>query len=676
MINKRWISFILFNALLLFVCVVYFSSFNTVGFASDVVFTCLLTGVGTVVYLNTSAVPSAKWFIVLMYMTAWILLLLNGPSRFYFGIGRVFMSLAPNVLFIFFIHFTNLPLKRLYYKLSSLLLLSALATSLALLSFRIYLSYAFFFHLLFAAFCCGWISIYYNFKQRKILSRDRMILNVSIAISFMPFVITNTFLRQFLPDTIKLYSIYTLIALPVAVGYILIKRNGLQTSIDGFFLGKLALLALAGTSLFLSFSLYVIRISLIRSLLLLLVAYIIFYCYLLFQRHLSTRQLYILTQTKEKLEKERLEILQKMTYDHYLSTLSNLIKQFIDKTISLNGTLIIWVENNRSYILEQSGIFEHFSLKKFDQSQLKERIDTITFEQKSCFSFPLKYKKIVNGWLITGQKSDKDKFTSEDMNTMIILADTICEILKTTEILHESQRRYVHLPNIRYEDYLNVSFVQKVEGIRKSLALYLHDDILQSILAMRNMTEALQTPQRDIQELILNTFSDLNTSIRDKMFDIYPTTLTDLGLYQSLGILCKKLNIEAVQQPDLKIRLESDYNLEVDKELQYTVFRTVKELLQNAIKHAEASEIIISLKVSDIRILLIDVIDDGKGFDIGVNMLEEKLYTNHIGLLSAKQEINTLHGEFSIKSNLLSGTHIQIKIPMKGTGEEYAHHVV
>lgn len=674
MTNNKWAGLILINALLMAVTTVFFYSTGAAGLTSDVIFASVLAVIGTIVYLNTSAVPAAKWFIILMYMAAWILLLLNGPSRLYYGIGRVIMGFAPNVLFIFFMHFTHLPRKRLYRKWSTLLLLSALVTSSALLSFRMYLSYMLFLHLLFAVFCCVWMSVRYNSKQRRILGRDRMILNVSISLSFLPVIIAYTFLRNFIPDTLKYYSIYTLIALPIAVAYILIKRNGLQTSIDYVFLIRLALLALAGTSLFLLFCYYVIRIPIMESLLLLAAACVIFYSYSLFQKHLSTRQLHIVNQTKEKLEKERLEILQKMTYDHYLTTLSNLIKQFIDRTIALNGTLIIWKENERSYILEQNGVFEHFSLKKFGSHQLKETVDTLTFEEKTYFCFPLKYKKSVNGWLVTGHKTDKDKFTAEDVNTLTILADTISEILKTTEILHENQRRYIYLPSIRYEDYLNVAVVQKVEEIRKSLSLYLHDDILQSILAIRNMTEALQTAQTDIQQLLLNTLSELNTSIRDKMFDIYPTTLTDLGLYQSLGILCGKLKAAAVQQPHLKIRLESDQNIEVDEELQYAVFRTAKELLQNAIKHAEASEIILSLHVLD-RILWLDVMDDGKGFGLADNLTEES-FTHHIGLLSVKQEINTLHGEFSIKRNAVSGTHIQIKIPMKGAGFEHAHHVV
>ncbi|AJS61081.1 hypothetical protein UB51_24555 [Paenibacillus sp. IHBB 10380] len=663
--NNKLIGFIPINAILMIITIVYFNNQNSSGLANDVIFSCFLICIGTVVYLNSSKISASKWFIILIYITAWILLLLNGPSRIFFGLSRILMSLAPIVLFIFFVHFTNIPRKRLYKKCCVSLWISGFLTLIALLSFNEYLSYCLFIHLLFAIFYCIYLSFKYKSKQRKILSRYQTILNLAMLVSLLPFIITHTFLRKFLSEEVQLYSIYTFVALPIVVGYILINRNELQIGINYRFLAKIALITLGEVAIFIIFCIYVTDLSLIQSLLILFVVSIIYFSSLLIQRHFSTQQLYIVNQTKEKLEKERLEILQRITYDSYLSTLSNLINQFIQKTISLNGTLIIWKENHQSFILEQSGVFEHLSLKKYNQNQLKSTLHTITFGQKQYFSFPLKYKNIVNGWLIIGQKLNKEKFTPEDINKITILADTICEILKTTEILHGNQQRYIQLPSIKYDEYLNITLVQKVEEIRRNFALYLHDDILQSILAVKNMTESLVTPQKDTQQLIITTFQDLNKSIREKMFDIYPSTLSDLGLYQSISIMCEKLKREAVHQPHLKIRLEAEPLLEVDNKLQYTIFRTVKELLQNAIKHAQANEIRISLNMLNNRILIIDVIDDGKGFDIAAD-LEKNRYTNHIGLLTIKQEINDLQGEFTIKNNMESGTHIQIRIPMKG----------
>ncbi|REK74233.1 sensor histidine kinase [Paenibacillus paeoniae] len=676
MSHNRWVGLLLINALLMAAVIVYFQSLGPYNFTFDAMYAICLIVIGTFVYLNTTAVSSVKWFILMMYMVAWIIILLNGRDYLYYGIARILMSFAPNVLFMFYIHFTHIPKKRLYYKWSTLLLISTVVTSFALLSFVTNLSYVLFIHILFAICICFGLSIHYNARQREALGKDRKVLNISIAISLFPFIASYTFLRNFIPGELKSYSIFTIIALPIVVAYLLIKRNGLQVSFNYRLLGKLALLGIGVMTLFYFFCVYAMELSPTQTLLLIAVASTLIYGYMLLQGYLSTRQLYALNQTKERLEKERQEILRKMSYDDYLSTLSNMIRQFIDRTISLDGSLVIWKENNRCYVLEQNGVFEPFSLKKFDLNQLKDEMSSLTYRESSYLSFPLTYKKTVNGWLVIGHKIDRNKFTDKEIQTLNMLSDTVSEILKTTEILHEHQQRFLYLPSISYEEYVNVSLVQKVEDIRKSLSYYLHDEVLQIILAARNMTEAMSTQDKDIQKLLLDTLNELNASIREKLFDIYPTTLADLGLYQSLSVLCGKLKAAAVQQPQLRIRLESDPNLEVDEELQYMVFRTAKELLQNAVKHARANEIVVSLNVTDDRLILLDVVDDGIGFDFG-GAGKEGAVTSHIGLLSIKQETKLVHGEFSIRRNDGSGMHIHIKIPMKGgTGSGHAHYAV
>ncbi len=669
MIVAKRIGFIPLNALLMLVVVLYFYPMNVEAenFISDVCFAATLTLIGTVIYLCTTKMMSSLLFLLLMYLSAWVMILINAPSHLYVGIGRVLMSVAPNLLFIFFVYFTELPRKQPYHRWNFWLLNSSVATLVALLSFQPLLGYMFFFHILFGVLACFRISAHYRSRQRRVLNRERLLLNVAVAASFGPFIFGSLLFSSVLPPQARYFSIYMMIALPIAVGYILMRRSGLQARYNYLFILRLAAIALAGVSLFLGFAYYVIELTLLNALLLLFVALVIFYLYWTVQQAISKRQLQTVSRAKEDMEKERLDILQKVTYDHYLTSLGGLIEQLIDKTLSLDGTMIVWREENRNYILQQNGIFENFSLDQSTQEQLREHSNNVTVGGESYFVFPLVYRKTLNGWMIVGHKSSGAKFTVEEVETLSLLADTICEIFTTTEILQENQRRYVYLPSLRYEDYQNVYVTRSTEKIRKEMALYLHDDILQSILAVRNMCEAVGGVDPEIRALIVDTLDELNTSIREKMFDVYPTTLQDLGLYQSLSILCRKLQEEAVGQPGLKIRLDAEIGLEVEEELEYTVFRTVKELLQNAVKHAEASEIIVSLEASEEGVLLGDVIDDGKGFDIE-RQLSAPAEGNHLGLLSVKQEMNALGGELTIRHNAEAGMHIHFKIPLGRMG--------
>lgn len=669
MIAAKRTGFIPLNALLMLVVVLYFypMKLGSDNFIADVCFAAMLALVGTVIYLCTTKMTSSLLFLLLMYLSAWVILLANAPLYLYVGIGRVLMSLAPNLLFVFFVYFTELPRKQPYYRWNFWLLNAAAATMIALLSFNSLLSYVFFFHVIFGIIACVRISLHYRTRQRKVLNRERWLLNGAVVVSFAPFLLSYLVLSNWLPSQVLYFSIYMMIILPVAVGWILMKRSGLQTRYNYLFIFKLAVISLSGAALFVGFAFYAMELTLLNSLLLLLMACTTLYIYLTAQKVLSKRQLQTVSRAKENMEKERLDILQKITYDHYLTALSGLIKQLIDKTLPLDGTLIIWKEEDRRFVLEQSGIFEDFSLDRLTEGQLHEHIENVTIDGEIYFAFPLLYRQTLNGWMIVGHKSSGGKFTVQEVETLSLLADTICEIFTTTEILQENQRRYVYLPSLRYEDYQNVYVTRSTEKIRKEMALYLHDDILQSILAVRHMCEAISGVDPEIRALIVDTLDELNTSIRDKMFDVYPTTLQDLGLYQSLSILCRKLQEEAVGQPHLKIRLEAEMELEVEEELEYTVFRTVKELLQNAVKHAEANEIVVSLEVSEEGVLLGDILDDGKGFDIE-RQLSAPVEGNHVGLLSVKQEMNALGGELTIRHNANAGMHIHFKIPLERMG--------
>ncbi|NGZ77499.1 sensor histidine kinase [Saccharibacillus alkalitolerans] len=675
MIAGKRAGFIPINLLLMSVLMLYFyPTKNSLPiFFADMGFAAMLTLLGTFIYLCTVKTTASTLFLLLMYQSAWIIVLLNAPSYLYAGIAMVLMSLAPNMLFAFFVHFTELPRKQLYERWNFWMLNAAAATMIALLTFQTLLKYVFFFHVIFGIAACIRISMHYRTRQRKTLNRERLLMNAAVGVSFGPFLLSYLTFRNVFPPEVRYFSIYMMIALPIAVGYILIKRSSLQTRYNYGFILKLTAIALGGTVVFVSAAYYGLGLSLADILLLLLIASLTVYAYLSAQKALSKRELQKLSRAKENLEKERLDILQKVTYDRYLNTLSGLIKQLIDRTISLDGTLIIWKEEEHRYILEQSGVFADFSLKRLDEVRLHERTDSVKIDGAAHLVFPLLYKNNLNGWMIVGHKSAGEKFTGSEVETLGLLADTVCELFKTTEILQENRRRYAYLPMLRYEDYKQVHVARGAEKIRKEMSLYLHDEVLQSILAVRHMCEAGGGVDPEIRELIIGTLDELNVSIRDKMFDVYPTTLQDLGLYPSLGILCRKLREEAVGQPGLEVRLNAETMLEVPEELEYTVFRTVKELLQNAIKHAEANEIVVSLDISAEGVLLGDVIDDGRGFDME-KQLRAPEEGRHIGLLSVKQEMNALGGELTVRKRTDSGMHLHFEIPLERTGEERAYY--
>jgi signal transduction histidine kinase len=92
------------------------------------------------------------------------------------------------------------------------------------------------------------------------------------------------------------------------------------------------------------------------------------------------------------------------------------------------------------------------------------------------------------------------------------------------------------------------------------------------------------------------------------------------------------------------------------------LFRSFKELLHNAWKHADTKEIVATVKKKDNHVRL-TVDDDGKGFDPATIKNTAKKFRG-IGLISIKQWVTALNGTMSIESHPGKGTRVVIDIPL------------
>ena len=98
------------------------------------------------------------------------------------------------------------------------------------------------------------------------------------------------------------------------------------------------------------------------------------------------------------------------------------------------------------------------------------------------------------------------------------------------------------------------------------------------------------------------------------------------------------------------------------------VCRIAKELVQNALKHAHASQVIVKLQQENDEVFL-QVKDDGIGLFASTDDLRA-----HRGLASVREQVGLLQGSISIRAVPKKGTNISITIPMKGE-ESYAHFI-
>lgn len=196
---------------------------------------------------------------------------------------------------------------------------------------------------------------------------------------------------------------------------------------------------------------------------------------------------------------------------------------------------------------------------------------------------------------------------------------------------------------------------------RNRLALELHDAVSQKLFSLVLNAEAAATLlDRDanearaqvvkLQELATQALDEL----RSLIFELRPPDLERDGL---CGALRKHVDVLRRLQPT-QIELKGDLELAPDLRRDQDVFRIAQEALQNALRHAHATHILLRLRAEDGRLLL-DVEDDGVGFDPEA----ADVRSQRLGLTSMEERAQRLGARLEVRSAQGAGTTVHLEMP-------------
>jgi len=200
---------------------------------------------------------------------------------------------------------------------------------------------------------------------------------------------------------------------------------------------------------------------------------------------------------------------------------------------------------------------------------------------------------------------------------------------------------------------------QEVE--RERIAKDLHDSLggLLSTIKLRfDKLDWKGHPTENASEITkVNDLIDVACEeVRNISHDLKPGALENLGLVEAIQDLVNRYN--RTQGPQIffqsfGLKPESLPNIDSSTH----IYRIIQELIHNAVKHANAKEILVQLQIQD-GDLEITVEDDGKG-------IEPSQSTHGIGLENIKSRVSYLGGNISIDSSPETGTSILILVPLK-----------
>jgi signal transduction histidine kinase len=200
--------------------------------------------------------------------------------------------------------------------------------------------------------------------------------------------------------------------------------------------------------------------------------------------------------------------------------------------------------------------------------------------------------------------------------------------------------------------------------VRRSLAQELHDQIGQTlVLAKSRLTQIRDGPGLGDRAEMQSTIDLLGKCIeetRTLMFELSPPILYDLGLLPALSWLAETLE----KQHGLEVEIVDDAPRQLDDLTANIVFRSVRELLMNVVKHAGVTTARVEVRTF-MQTLHIKVEDEGRGFDPAVAAVSA---SNTFGLFSVREQLSRLSGSLELNSAPGRGTCAVLSVPIRDRG--------
>jgi PAS domain S-box-containing protein len=212
-------------------------------------------------------------------------------------------------------------------------------------------------------------------------------------------------------------------------------------------------------------------------------------------------------------------------------------------------------------------------------------------------------------------------------------------------------------------DELSHRMTNAQEADRTRIARELHDDIGQSLAVLKiRMLRAGQPvsgrPDQKHANLkdLVGDLEMITQKVGRLSYDLHSSELEFLGLAVAVQAQCRQCSAQLHIPVDCSCH---QVQPRLDGRVALAFLRVVQEALHNIVKHSHAKNITVRLTGSDSDLAL-EVDDDGVGFDVESSKLAAGL-----GLISMRERIYLINGEFEIRSRPGQGTKITARAPIK-----------
>lgn len=225
-----------------------------------------------------------------------------------------------------------------------------------------------------------------------------------------------------------------------------------------------------------------------------------------------------------------------------------------------------------------------------------------------------------------------------------------------TERVQERERFKMETERKEFEKQIAIVTTRQEE--RDRISADMHDELGSGMTAIRLLSEIVKTKMKDQAYPEIEKISHSANDLLGKMNSIIWTMKSSNDSLESLVAYIRAQSLEYFDNTDIICRVFVPDHIpatEMSGEKRRNIFLSVKESLHNIVKHAQATEVIITLQLKD-KSLIITVSDNGKGID------KEKLRRFGNGLSNMKRRMESIGGDFNAET--LNGTVITFVSPI------------
>lgn len=318
-----------------------------------------------------------------------------------------------------------------------------------------------------------------------------------------------------------------------------------------------------------------------------------------------------------------------------------LIEPYGDKN-SLMTTLSLY-----SYLLSIDGQFEEAYKMMTKLYGLSVEIYTEENQRQiNDLETRFKTKELEESKKLSDANSLAEKRKKESYLYLLIAVFAVSLLLFLGFFLISSRRR-AQL-KIQFQEERLSSIIEGQEQERTRIAKDLHDGIVQDLTVLK-----MEMMSHDQMPEICSKLDAITKEVREISYQMMPVTLRELGLIKAL----EELFVRSLSKNNIHVEFQFfNYDERLSEKIEVSVYRICQELINNVIKHANASSVSIVLRKSEKQLTFIFE-DNGKGFDL-------KQAKSGIGMASLNSRIDFLNGKIEFETTENAGTIAFIRIPL------------